>query len=165
MRTSLVGASVLALAVFAGCGADVKTYRANPPTTAASARAKADDPEAWRTQRPKPGAPGTVRFPTPEVAKLANGLLLYVVPTAAEVVTIRFVLRHGASSVAEGKSGLAALTARMMTEGTRKRSSSQSKPKRSARRSKPTPAATSRSSEFRRFREISIARSNCSPKS
>jgi zinc protease len=123
MRTSLVGASVLALAVFAGCGADVKTYRANPPTTAASARAKADDPEAWRTQRPKPGAPGTVRFPTPEVAKLANGLLLYVVPTAAEVVTIRFVLRHGASSVAEGKSGLAALTARMMTEGTRKRSS------------------------------------------
>src|SRR5688500_16320088 len=123
MRWDLVVASVVELALFACCGADVKIFRANAPTAATSSRAQDDDPEAWRAERPKPGTPGTVRFPTPEVVKLANGLSLYVVPTAAEVVTIRFVLRHGASSVAEGKSGLAALTARMMTEGTRKRSS------------------------------------------
>jgi zinc protease len=110
------------LALF-GCGSDVKTYRANAPTSDSSARAKAPDPEAWRSERPKPGTAGVVRFPTPEQAKLPNGLTLHVVPTSAEVVTLRFVVRHGASSLAEGKSGLAALTARMMTEGTRKRSS------------------------------------------
>ena len=116
-------AALLALGTFFGCGSDVKTYRANAPTGDASARAKGPDPEAWRGERPKPGSPGVVRFPAPEVQKLPNGLELFVVPTAAEVVTLRFVVRHGASSLAEGKSGLAALTARMMTEGTRKRSS------------------------------------------
>ncbi len=120
-RSVFVGA-LLAIAAL-GCGSEVKTYRASAPTSSASARAKAPDPEAWRSERPKPGAPGTVRFPTPGVEKLANGLTLYVVPTAAEVVTVSFVVRHGASALTEGKSGLAALTARMMTEGTRKRSS------------------------------------------
>jgi len=123
MKTALRIVGVVALAALFGCGSDVKTYRANAPTTQSSARGKAPDPEAWRDERPKPGTPGVVRFPTPEQAKLPNGLMLYVVPTAAEVVTLRFVVRHGASSLAEGKSGLAALTARMMTEGTRKRSS------------------------------------------
>ncbi|HVR19264.1 MAG TPA: pitrilysin family protein, partial [Polyangiaceae bacterium] len=113
-----------ALALVAlGCGGDVKTYRAKAPTTSASSQAKAPDPQAWRSERPKPGPAGSVRFPVPEVTKLASGLSLYVVPTAAEVVTIRLVVRHGASSLPEGKSGLAALTARMMTEGTKKRSS------------------------------------------
>ena len=116
--------ALAALTAFAasGCGGDVKTYRANAPVASASARPEAD-PQAWRNERPKAGSPGTVRFPTPEVTKLPSGLSLYVVPTAAEVVTLRFVVRHGASSLAEGKSGLAALTARMLTEGTRKRSS------------------------------------------
>jgi len=118
-----VFSALIALATFVGCGADVKTYRAAAPATGASAHPKAPDPEAWRAERPKPGPPGTVRFPTPDVTKLPSGLVLYVVPTAADVVTIRFVVRHGASSVPEGRSGLAALTARMMTEGTRKRSS------------------------------------------
>jgi zinc protease len=123
MRAKLGTAAVLTFALSTACGSDVKTYRAQAPAASASARAKAGDPEAWRAERPKPGAPGVVRFPAPEVKKLATGLSLYVVPTSAEVVTVRFVLRHGASSVAEGKSGLAALTARMLTEGTRKRSS------------------------------------------
>jgi zinc protease len=117
-------ASVAALlALVTACGGDVKTYRANAPAASAPAAAKAPDESAWRAKRPEPGVPGVVRFPIPEVTKLASGLSLYVVPTAAEVVTIRFVVRHGASSLPEGKSGLAALTARMLTEGTRKRSS------------------------------------------
>ena len=116
-------ASLALLVIGSGCGSDVKTYRMSAPTASGSARAKAPDREAWRSERPKPGAPGTVRFPTPEVTKLANGLTLYVVPSSAEVVTIGFIVRHGASVLGEGKSGLASLTARMMTEGTRKRTS------------------------------------------
>jgi zinc protease len=123
MRRPTTLHALLLLAAASGCGGDVKTYRANAPASSASAKTAAPDPQAWRAERPKPGPPGAVRFPTPELVKLPSGLSLAVVPTAAEVVTLRFVVRHGASSVPEGKSGLAALTARMMTEGTRKRSS------------------------------------------
>jgi len=121
-RPMMRGATLVLLAL-CGCGGDVKTYRANAPVSSATAKNAAPDPHAWRNERPKPGAPGTVRFPAPEFVKLPSGLALAVVPTSAEVVTLRFVVRHGASSVPEGKSGLASLTARMMTEGTRKRSS------------------------------------------
>lgn len=122
-RSSRLGSILIALLAASGCGSEVKTYKTNAPTAAASVRAKAPDPQAWRSERPRPGPAGTVRFPTPGVEKLANGLTLYVVPTAAEVVTVSLVVRHGASALGEGKSGLASLTARMMTEGTRKRSS------------------------------------------
>jgi zinc protease len=113
----------LGTAALTACGSDVKTYRANAPVKGTPGATKQADPEAWRSERPKPGTPGEVRFPVPEVTKLPNGLTLYVVPTKAEVLTLHFVARHGASSLGAGKSGLAALTARMMTEGTRKHSS------------------------------------------
>ena len=54
---------------------------------------------------------------------LPNGMKLYVVQRPAPAVTASLIVRHGASSVPAGKSGLAALTARMLTEGTKKRSS------------------------------------------
>jgi zinc protease len=50
---------------------------------------------------------------------LKNGLRVLVVNRPGGVVSLSFVSRHGASSVAAGKSGLAALTARMLTEGTK----------------------------------------------
>ena len=108
----------------AGAGRRVRTrsevYKAAPRRGASAAP---PDREAWRNQRPAPGPAAEVRFPAPEVAKLPNGMTLYVVRRPAAVVTMRLVVRHGASAVPEGKSGLAALTARMLTEGTRKRSS------------------------------------------
>jgi zinc protease len=58
-----------------------------------------------------------------ETAKLDNGLSLFVVRRPAGVVSVSVVARGGASRVPTGKSGLAALTVRMMTEGTKKRGS------------------------------------------
>src|SRR6478609_12104153 len=56
----------------------------------------------------------------PEQAKLKNGLSLMVVRKAVPVASLSLVFRHGAAACPPGKSGLAALTARMLTEGTRK---------------------------------------------
>jgi zinc protease len=81
------------------------------------------DPDAFRITPPKPGQPAPVVFPVPEVKTLPNGVTLYVVPKHSAVATLTVVVRHGAASVPLGKSGLAALTARMLTEGTRKRTS------------------------------------------
>jgi zinc protease len=63
-----------------------------------------------------------VEFPVPDAFTLQNGLTVYVVERPRKLVTIAVVTRHGASSVPKGKSGLAALTARMMTEGTKTKS-------------------------------------------
>jgi zinc protease len=121
MKSSSLASVLFALAALAACGPEAKVYKAAPP--AASASAAPPDREAWRNQRPAPGPPGEVRFPAPEVAKLPNGMTLYVVRRPAAVVSMNLVVRQGASALSEGKSGLAALTARMLTEGTRKRSS------------------------------------------
>jgi zinc protease len=116
-------ALLLLVAVLGGCGGDVKTYRANPPTPPSASASAAPDPEAWRDERPKPGLPGELNFPVPDILKLENGLSVYLVKRPAAVVTLELVVRHGASSVPEGKSGLASLTARMLVESTRRRNS------------------------------------------
>jgi zinc protease len=113
---------VLALAASA-CGADVKAYRAKPPAPPAASASVAPDPEPWRSVRPQPGQPGELHFPTPNVVKLKNGLSVYLVQRPSAVVTLEFVVRHGASSVPEGKSGLAALTARLVVESSKKHAS------------------------------------------
>lgn len=91
------------------------TPKPAPPSPSAS-------PEGWRSSVPKPGAPAELVYPTPESEKLENGLTLLVVSRPARVTSLSVVVRHGQSSVPKGKSGLAALTARMLTEGTKRRS-------------------------------------------
>ena len=86
-------------------------------------RAVVQDPDAFRRSAPQPGEHPAVQFPTPTVKVLKNGVTLYVVPKQSPVTTLSVVVRHGASSVPLGKSGLAALTARMLTEGTEQHSS------------------------------------------
>jgi len=83
----------------------------------------APGPNSFRATAPKPGAHPAVQFPTPDVKQLANGLTLMVVPKRSAVTTLSVVMRVGAGSLAPGKSGLAALTARMLSEGTQRRSS------------------------------------------
>jgi zinc protease len=117
--TSSKSLLVVLAAFAAACGADVKTYRAQPPTPPASATA-APDPEAWRSVRPQPGPAGELRFPAPDVIRLKNGLTVYLVRRQAAVVALQLVVRHGASSVPEGKSGVAGLTARLLVESTKK---------------------------------------------
>lgn len=112
-------AALLALGALA-CSGNVKTYQAKPPAQPAPSSSVAPDPEPWRSERPKAGQPGELHFPEPNVVKLANGLSVYLVHRPTAVVTFDFVVRHGASSVPEGKSGLAALTARLLVESTKK---------------------------------------------
>jgi zinc protease len=99
------------------CGPDVNAYRARPP--AKPVATQAPDPEAWREQRPSAGERVEVRFPMPELEKLKNGLTVYVVRRPAAAATLRLVVRHGASSLPAGKSGLASLTTRLMIESTK----------------------------------------------
>jgi zinc protease len=115
-------ASLTAFAALAAlaCSGGVKTYHAKAPAATAASASVAPDPEPWRSQRPKPGQPGELHFPEPNVVRLANGLSVYLVHRPTAVVTFDFVVRHGASSVPEGKSGLAALTARLLVESTKK---------------------------------------------
>src|SRR3954469_7138188 len=81
------------------------------------------DPEAFRNTEPKPGPATPVQFPTPVMKTLKNGVTLFVVPKHSAVTTLTVVARHGSGTVPLGKSGLAALTARMLTESTTQRSS------------------------------------------
>ncbi len=104
------------------CGDSVRVYRNRPPAPPASVASPAADQDAFRKQKPAPGKPGTLEFPVPEVTRLSNGLTLYLVERPAPVVTLWLVTRAGSSSVPVGKSGLAALTARLLTEGTTQRS-------------------------------------------
>ncbi|HEV8245624.1 MAG TPA: pitrilysin family protein, partial [Polyangiaceae bacterium] len=117
------GAGV-ALALVSGCGDAVRVYRGEPPhPSAAPIASAAPDPEPWRAKQPEPGKPGELSFPTPQIVEFANGLKLYFTSRPAPVVTFSLCVRQGASSVPAGKSGLSALTARMLTEGTKTRSS------------------------------------------
>ncbi|HEY2405957.1 MAG TPA: pitrilysin family protein [Polyangiaceae bacterium] len=114
---------LFALAWTLSCGSP-PAVRPPTPVTSASANlsAPAPDPDAWRNQQPKPGAAALPEFPAPETVRLDNGLSIYVVKRAAPVATLSLVIRHGAASAPEGKSGLAALTARMLAEGTQRHS-------------------------------------------
>ncbi len=112
---------VVCVLALVACGPKVNVYQGKPPATPQSAGPA--DPEAWRAERPAPGAAVPVRFPTPEVDKLKNGLTVYVVHRPAAVVTLRLVIRQGASSLPPDKSGVAGLTTRLMIESTRKHDS------------------------------------------
>jgi zinc protease len=69
--------------------------------------------------RPAPGAPRSYHFPRFERRTLPNGLTLVVAPVhKLPVVTVAAVVRAGASADPLGREGLAALTARALTEGT-----------------------------------------------
>lgn len=116
----LLGGFVLAFAV--GCGSAAKPPAAPPKAPAPpKVAAPAPSPDDFRNARPPTGALVEHEYPAVETATLDNGLSLYVVQKPGGVVSLSVVARGGASRTPAGKSGLAALTARMMTEGTKKR--------------------------------------------
>lgn len=115
--------SLFALLLAACAGSPPKPAPTPAPTPAKSAAPAPADPEPFRATRPQKGEPSRFTYPTPELFRLGNGLPVYFVARPSRVVALSFVVRHGASSVGEGKSGLADLTARMLTESTRKKSS------------------------------------------
>ncbi len=108
-----------------GCQAATPTPAKKPPAPAPIKSAPTLDPNEWRRQRPLPTAPSSIELPTPQRVSLANGTELYLVPRSSGPVALSLVVRHGAADVPTGKSGLAALVARMLTEGTRKKTALQ----------------------------------------
>lgn len=116
----------LIVAAFASaCGTSTPPPKpaAAPPAAPVVTKPAASDADAWRNGRPKPGSPAEIHYPDVEVARLENGLSVYVVRRPVGVASLSIVARGGGARLPVGKSGLAALTARMMTEGTTKRSS------------------------------------------
>ncbi len=119
-RSRARGAWVVAALVASACASPA----APPPSSApSSVPVSQPEPDAFRNSQPKPGAHPAVQFPTPAIKTLKNGVTLLVLPKRSAVTALRVVLREGAGSLPPGKSGLAALTARMLTEGTQLHSS------------------------------------------
>ena len=78
---------------------------------------------ATGTTRPQAGPPRDYRFPFFERVTLANGLGVIVAPVhKLPLVSAAIVVDAGAAAESFGAEGVAQLTARMLLEGTRKRS-------------------------------------------
>ncbi len=116
---ALLRGAALALVLSACSGAAPAPKPAAPPEPAPKAApVPAPDPEAWRDTKPGPGPLAESHYPRAETQRLDNGLSIYVVRRPVGVVSLSLVARGGGSRVPAGQSGLAALTVRMMTEGT-----------------------------------------------
>ncbi len=94
--------------------------RAITPTHFETTAPTAVDSEAFRRFAPAPGTPTPVEIPAPEVSTLKNGLLVVSLTQPAGLVSLSVAVRHGASDAPRGQSGLVALLARMLPEGSRR---------------------------------------------
>jgi len=82
--------------------------------------------QEWRKEPPKRGTAPKISLPVPQQFKLANGLsVLLVERHNLPVITANLFLLSGSEANPLDKPGLAAFTAKMLEEGTRKRSSLQ----------------------------------------
>lgn len=122
-RVSTLG-TVLLAATISACTPNTPPSRATPPAASSRPAPPAPADEAWRSEVPAPAQAAQLSYPAPELSTLPNGLTVAFLRRPARVATLLFVVRHGQSSVKSGKSGLAALTVRMLTEGTRDKSGS-----------------------------------------
>jgi len=107
----------VALALLPSCAPALSAKNpAQKPAPTADVAPK--DPAAWRLEIPTPGLKSSLSFPTPSLLMLENGLRLYSLPTQASTLSLSVVIRHDVQILPNDKPGLAALTARMLTEGT-----------------------------------------------
>jgi zinc protease len=80
----------------------------------------------WRKDAPKPGQEPTLHLPSPKSFALANGVKVYLIEEhALPVMSASLVTLAGGEDNPQDKPGLAAFAARMLTEGTATRSSTQ----------------------------------------
>lgn len=81
---------------------------------------------AQQTTPPAPAAPRDPKLPQPVEKTLANGLRVIVVPKHdIPLVAARLMVKTGAAADPAGKDGLAALTATVLTQGTKTRTAEQ----------------------------------------
>jgi zinc protease len=80
----------------------------------------------WRKEAPKPGPDPTLHLPTPKTFALSNGVKVFLIEEhALPVVSASLVTLAGGEDNPNAKPGLAGFTARLLTEGTATRSSTQ----------------------------------------
>jgi len=80
----------------------------------------------WRKDAPKPGPEPALHLPAPKTFAIANGMKVYLLEEhALPVVSASLVSMAGSEDNPKDKPGLAAFAARMLTEGTATRSSTQ----------------------------------------
>lgn len=111
--------SVLALSV--GCAGQQATPSAPQPKAVHAAPAAGPD-DSWRNAIPGSGDASVVSYPATSEERLPNGVRLYFIRRPTPTVDVQIVVQSSVSSLPVGKSGLAAVAARMMTEGTTNRS-------------------------------------------
>lgn len=121
IRRAARSLALCSLPLWLACTAPSRAVRNKPVTPPPAPLLPRSEPEAWRRQQPPSGAAGNVHIPSPHLETLNNGLAIYTIPRATGVVSLSVVARHGAEATSPGKSGLAALVARMLTESTVKR--------------------------------------------
>lgn len=78
--------------------------------------------QGFRSQVPNPAPALPVVRPVAESVQLGNTFSVWVMPKDSGTLSLRVSCRIGARDNPQGKSGLAALTARMLTEGTEQKS-------------------------------------------
>jgi len=80
----------------------------------------------WRKEAPKPGPDPILHLPTPKTFELANGMKVYLIEEhELPVFSAALVTLAGGENNPTEKPGLASFTARMLTEGTTTRSSTE----------------------------------------
>ena len=80
----------------------------------------------WRKEVPKPGPEPTLHLPTPRMFALNNGMKVYLIEEhSLPVFSAALVTMGGGEKNPKDKPGLASFTARMLSEGTATRSSTQ----------------------------------------
>ncbi len=118
MRRLFVAVSVLALVV--ACKTTPEPVPETPPAPPApeTPAPPAEDPEAFRSQPPRPGEDPELVLPKFEQAKLDNGLTV-LVSTRKELplVFTGVAFASGGSQDPKGKGGLADITYKTMLEG------------------------------------------------
>lgn len=82
--------------------------------------------QAWRKEPPAAGTVPALHLPVPKVLTVANGMKVYLVEDhALPVMNASLVTLAGSGANPVSKPGLAAFTARMLTQGTQDRSATQ----------------------------------------
>jgi zinc protease len=80
----------------------------------------------WRKEAPKPGPEPTLHLPSPKTFALSNGVKVFLIEEhALPVMSASLVTMAGGEDNPKDKPGLAGFTARLLTEGTTSRSSTQ----------------------------------------
>ena len=107
-------------------GAEVPTPKAEQKDTSRAGGEGFNQEAAWREKPPAPGPARPLNLPVPERFQLSNGLtVLYSERPGLPLVAASLVFRRGSGANPIDHPGLAGFTARMLQQGTTKRSALQ----------------------------------------